>query len=126
MKRKAEVPSTPIVPDRAAKSRRVEPSSAPTVTGRSPKSKRIDILSRRRVSSSPFTRVDPPAFSKGGSHDGVPFSLDAALSGTVSSYKPVQSVDVLTLKESIPKTWIFDIREDTEGIKPDVSLHSHS
>jgi len=115
LKRKAEVPSTPVVPDRAAKSRRVGPSSAPTVTGRSPKSKRIGILSRRRVSSSPFTRVDPPAFSKGGSHGGVPFSLDAALSGTVSSYKPVQPVDVPTLEESIPKTWIFDIHEDTAG-----------
>jgi len=83
LKRKAEVPSTPVVPDRAAQSR---PSSAPTVTGRSSKSKRIGILSRRRVSSSPFTRVDPPAFS-----------------------------NVPTLEKSIPKTWIFDIREDTEG-----------
>lgn len=67
------------------------------------------------MSSSPFTRVDPPAFSKAGSHGGVPFSLDAALSGTVSSYKPVQPVEVPTLEESIPKTWIFDIHEDTEA-----------
>ncbi|MCJ1382853.1 hypothetical protein MMC17_005966 [Xylographa soralifera] len=88
------------------------PSSAPVAAGRSPKSKRIGILSRRRVSSSPFTRVDPLSF--GLSH-GLPFSIDAALSGTVSSYKakPVQAITVPTLEESIPNGWMFDIHEDT-------------
>ncbi|MCJ1402648.1 hypothetical protein MMC11_005868 [Xylographa trunciseda] len=88
------------------------PSSAPAAAGRSPKSKRIGILSRRRVSSSPFTRVDPPSF---GLSDGMPFSIDAALSGTVSSYKaePVQAITIPTLEESIPNGWMFDIHEDT-------------
>ncbi len=113
-KRKVEVPSTPVIPDRSPKIRHVGPSSAPTVAGRSPKSKRIGILSRRRVSSSPFTRVDPPSFSKGGSRTALPFSLDAALSGTVSSYKPAQPVEVPTLEESGPKSWMFDIYQDTE------------
>ncbi|MCJ1395347.1 hypothetical protein MMC18_009407 [Xylographa bjoerkii] len=88
------------------------PSSAPAAAGRSPKSKRIGILSRRRVSSSPFTRVDPPSF---GLSNGMPFSIDAALSGTVSSYKaePVQAITIPTLEESIPNGWMFDIHEDT-------------
>ena len=112
-KRKAETPLTPTIPDRQPKSRRAGASSAPTVAGRSPKSKRIGILSRRRVSSSPFTRVDPPSFSKDSARSGVPFSLDAALSGTVSSYKPAQPAEVLTLEESIPESWMFDIHQDT-------------
>ncbi|MCJ1316057.1 hypothetical protein MMC15_001377 [Xylographa vitiligo] len=90
----------------------VAPSSAPAAAGRSPKSKRIGILSRRRISSSPFTRVDPPSF---GLSNGMPFSIDAALSGTVPSYKgePVQAITVPTLEESVPNGWMFDIHEDT-------------
>ena len=87
-------------------------SSAPAAAGRSPKTKRIGILSRRRVSSSPFTRVDPPSF---GLSNGMPFSIDAALSGTVSSYRPepLQHVSVPTLEEAVPNGWMFDIHEDT-------------
>lgn len=90
------------------------PSSAPPAAGRSPKSKRFGILSRRRVSSSPFTRVDPPSFGQSQSNY-LPFSIDAALSGTVTSYKPepAQDVPVATLEESVPKGWMFDIHEDT-------------
>lgn len=90
----------------------IAPSSAPPAAGRSPKSKRAGILSRRRVSSSPFTRVDPPSF---GVSNGLPFSIDAALSGTVASYKPepVQHVHVPTLQEAVPKNWMFEIHEDT-------------
>ena len=45
----------------------------------------------------------------------MPFSIDAALSGTVSSYKaePAQASNVPTLEESIPNGWMFDIHEDT-------------
>ena len=45
----------------------------------------------------------------------MPFSIDAALSGTVSSYKPepVQAIAVPTLDESLPSGWMFDIHEDT-------------
>ena len=88
------------------------PSSAPAAAGRSPKSKRIGILSRRRVSSSPFTRVDPPSV---GLSRGMPFSIDAALSGTVSSYKAesVRATTISTLEDSAPDGWMFDIHEDT-------------
>ena len=46
----------------------------------------------------------------------MPFSIDAALSGTVSSYKPepLQHVSVPTLGEAVPNGWMFDIHEDTE------------
>lgn len=92
----------------------VQPASAPAATGRSPKSKRIGILSRRRVSSSPFTRVDPPSF---GSSNGLPFSIDAALSGSVSTYNPNQPPNPHLLAKSSRKAqqkkWMFDIHEDT-------------
>ena len=110
-------PRTIITPRRldAARSttrKVVAPSSAPAAAGRSPKSKRVGILSRRRVSASPFTRVDPPSF---GLSNGLPFSIDAALAGTVASYKPepLQTVSVPLLEESVPKSWMFDIHEDT-------------
>ena len=83
-------------------------NSAPAAAGRSPKSKRVGILSRRRVSSSPFTRVDPPSY---GSTNGLPFSIDAALAATVPQAKPEPVTS--TLDESVPKGWLFDIHEDT-------------
>ena len=45
----------------------------------------------------------------------MPFSIDAALSGTVSSYRPepLQHVSVPTLEEAVPNSWMFDIHEDT-------------
>ena len=97
-----------------------QPSSAPaalTEAGRkSPvKSKRVGILSRHRVSSSPVTRVNPPAC---GLNQGLPFSIDAALSSTVATFQstPIQDVapvPVATIDESIPPSWQFDIYEDT-------------
>ena len=107
-------------------------SSAPAVAGRSPQKKkgRAGILSRRRISSSPFTRVDPPAFGvahTSSTSNGLPFSIDAALSGTVPSLAPkpkakVQHVEPATapitdaaavLEESMPNSWMFEIHEDT-------------
>ena len=90
-----------------------QPSSAPAAAGGSPKSKRhgIRILSRRRGSSSPFTRIDPPSF---GSSNGLPFSIDTLLSSTVTSYRPQKPNEILTLDETHPKGWIFDIHEDGE------------
>lgn len=100
-KRKAEDTVTPA----AGTKRRAEPSSAPAPAGRSPKNKRIGILSRRRMTTSPFTRVDPPSSSTESTH-GLPFSIDAALAGTVPKYK--------TKSKSTPgKGWHFDIHEDT-------------
>ncbi|KAL3959367.1 hypothetical protein ACCO45_007529, partial [Purpureocillium lilacinum] len=62
------------------------PVSAPA--GRSPtRGKRSGILSSRRRSG-PYARVDPPSFSLGNPSSAAPFSLDAALKGTLSSYVP--------------------------------------
>ena len=99
-KRKAEESVTPT----AGIKRRAEPSSAPTPAGRSPKHKRIGILSRRRLTTNSFTRVNPPS-STVESTNGLPFSIDAALAGTVPKYKP---------KSTHGKGWHFDIHEDTK------------
>jgi hypothetical protein len=98
--------------------------SAPA--GRSPTRKRIGILNRRRTASS-FTRVDPPKFSIAGpvSSTAAPFSIAAALSGTIPSYREKQastSAWAKTSSSSIPRSilepeyqsgWFFDIHEDT-------------
>lgn len=97
--------------------------STPINTSRgSPKNKRIHAISKRRASSSPFRRIDPPTFSQ--SSPTVPFSIDAALSGTISGYTPKSSVTatpatapaqpaVSTLEDSMPNSWFFEIHEDT-------------
>lgn len=117
-----EAPTTPVYPASSPTPRNID--SAPAVAGRSPKSKRIGILSRRRMTTSPFTRVNPPSFSGNGIQGGLPFSIDAALSGTVPSYRPnpvqakeVQPKEFCTLEESIPKGWMFDIYEETEEMQ---------
>ncbi|KAG9235169.1 hypothetical protein BJ875DRAFT_399589 [Amylocarpus encephaloides] len=95
------------------------PLSAPA--GRSPTRKRIGILNRRKTAS-PFTRVDPPKFAAPGA--GLGFSIDAALSGTISSRKaaaatpnvPLQDNAHLipTLHQRVPRdSWFFEIHEDT-------------
>ena len=91
------------------------PVSAPA--GRSPtRGKRSGILSNRRRTAGPYSRVDPPAFNLGSG--GAPFSLDAALKGTIPSYgaRPkAPSKDALAdLHEAEMKpSWFFDIHEDT-------------
>jgi hypothetical protein len=92
----------------------------------SPKHNRISAISKRRASSSPFRRVDPPSFNQ--SSPAVPFSIDAALSGTISGYTPKPTIAstpvttpvtapaqpaVSTLEDSMPKGWFFEIHEDT-------------
>ena len=99
----AMTPSNEIQP-----SKRAQPSSAPAPAGRSPKSKKAGILSRRRMTASPFTRINPPSFSTGDSHTGVPFSIDAALAGTMSGYKSKSKS-----KSTHRKSWQFEIHEDT-------------
>lgn len=113
-KRKAEDTVTPA----AGIKRRAEPSSAPAPipVGRSPKSKRIGILSRRRMTTSPYTRVNPPSSSVGESKNGLPFSIDAALAGTVPKYKA---------KPTHRKGWQFEIHEDTD-LDEDTNLMEHS
>lgn len=103
-----------------------KPLSAPA--GRSPTRKRAGILNRRRTSAegTPYTRVDPPKFSIGAASDNAaPFSIAAALSGTIPSYSaraqvsepsaqstpvPQCELDLASKKDS----WFFEIHEDTE------------
>jgi hypothetical protein len=91
--------------------------SAPA--GRSPTRKRVGILNRRRTAS-PFTRVDPPQFSIGRPVTSAPFSIAAALGGTIPSYR--QRTHSPCKQEKIPSSlhelevkagWFFDIHEDT-------------
>ncbi|POR31921.1 Uncharacterized protein TPAR_07868, partial [Tolypocladium paradoxum] len=91
------------------------PLSAPA--GRSPtRAKRSGILSNRRRTVGPYARVDPPSFNLDSSS---PFSLDAALKGTIPSYgaRPqpaARSSAVPDLHEPDMKaSWFFDIHEDT-------------
>ena len=127
-KRKAEAISTPPTDTTPPpKARRID--SAPAVAGRSPKGKRIGILSRRRMTSSPFTRINPPSFISADTQSGLPFSIDAALSATVPSYnvKAAQHVEVRTLDETIPQGWMFNIHEDSKGEEVDIIIgHSAS
>lgn len=96
----------------------------------SPKHKRVGLLSnrisgekdlKRRHSSSPYRRIDP-ASSKRSSLSSIPFSIDAALSGTISSYTPAAEPAVPAVqndapaaleKKPMPSTWFFEIHEDT-------------
>lgn len=104
-------PSRPIATPRS----RVSPGilgSAPRTApaGRSPPRKRNG---GKRLSA-PFARVMPPALSAGS----MPFSIDAALSGSVSSYNPTAKAayerEVDSLQASSKSTsWYFDIHEDT-------------
>lgn len=90
--------------------------------GRSPV-KRNGLMSHRRKVS----RINPPSFPNGGGQGvSLPFSLDAALSGTVSSYTPKVATKVpLMLDNSIPASWKFTIYEETEGQQKDTIL-AHS
>lgn len=86
--------------------------------GRSPfRGKRIGILSSRRRTASPFTRVDPPVFGLSKSNSSAPFSLDAALKGTIPSYTrrttTTAKSDLSDFNEGMKSSWFFDIHEDT-------------
>ena len=107
------------------------PSTLSAPAGRSPtRGKRNGLLSSRRRAPGQFSRVDPPQFSLGAA---APFSLDAALKGTIPSYaartsaKPASapalaptsapdssSESFSSLNEPEMKaSWFFDIHEDT-------------
>lgn len=101
-KRKAE-DSEDAATRTANMKRRAEPYSAPAPAGRSPKHKRIGILSRRRMT----TRVNPPSSSAVEPTNALPFSIDAALSGTVPK-------STLSSKAPHGKGWQFDIHEDSK------------
>ncbi|USW51675.1 hypothetical protein Slin15195_G049940 [Septoria linicola] len=101
---KSMPPPTMRTPLRANVSSPRAPSTAPA--GRSPKRKLAGMKSQRRISA-PFGRVDPPSFS---SASALPFSLDAALNGSLPSAKKSEGA---TIAESMPKNWFFEIYEDT-------------
>ncbi|KAL6722010.1 hypothetical protein ACLMJK_001115 [Lecanora helva] len=106
-KRKAdELTVTPT--NEARSTKRAQPSSAPAPAGRSPKGKKAGILSRRRMTASPFTRINPPSTTTTQSNASVPFSIDAALAGTVPAYKNKGKS-----KTTLRKSWNFEIYEDT-------------
>ncbi|KXX75600.1 hypothetical protein MMYC01_206567 [Madurella mycetomatis] len=97
-------------------------AASPSLTapaGRSPTrgAKRMGILSRRRTQ-----RIDPPSFGLGAT---APFSLDAALKGTIPSYSgslrtssrssssSISSSSDLLPQSDTKSSWFFDIHEDT-------------
>ncbi|KAI1479704.1 hypothetical protein F4774DRAFT_113815 [Daldinia eschscholtzii] len=102
-------------------SARSTPLSAPA--GRSPtRGKRTGILSSRQRTKA-FSRVNPPSFGSS-SASSAPFSLDAALKGTIPSYtgrngssstkSSSSSLDLGSLHEGeMKQSWFFDIHEDT-------------
>ncbi|GAB7360627.1 hypothetical protein MBLNU230_g0507t1 [Neophaeotheca triangularis] len=96
-------------PARANMSSPRAPLTAPA--GRSPKRK---TTTSRRISA-PYTRVDPPfSRSTGSSSSSMPFSLDAALSGTLSSKAPApKAAEPSTTAAPMPKNWFFEIYEDS-------------
>lgn len=96
--------------------------SAPA--GRSLPNKRVSALSKKRTSLSPYSRIDPPTFvspkKSSSSRASLPFSIDAALHGTVSNDSkgiPLTPTVAGVLNEShrkpMPKSWQFEIYEDS-------------
>ena len=91
--------------------RRAEPVTAPPApTGRSPKHKRIGILQRRRATGNSITRINPP-----GASSNAPFSLNAALAGTIS---------MKSKTKSSKKGYDFEIYEDSE-VEHNANLMQH-
>jgi hypothetical protein len=116
-------PKSQVAKLNASRTKPSTPLSAPA--GRSPTrgSKRSGILSSRRRTGGSYTRVDPPTFNLGlgnlsASSSPAPFSLDAALKGTISSYAPPPPPPKRTLDDALDApdmkaSWFFDIHEDT-------------
>lgn len=102
-------PKSPTKKLNSSLSKAASPKSAPA--GRSPTrgNNRVGILNRRRTGT--FARVDPPSFNR----LSAPFSLDAALKGTVPSYAPRASASraASSRGSSGKASWFFDIHEDT-------------
>ena len=118
------MPPPPTIPSRLNTSARANMSSLRTPltapAGRSPKRKAAGLNKNRRVSA-PFSRIDPPFGSRNAST--LPFSLDAALSGTFSNAAPKSAG--ATIQESMPKNWFFDIYEDSpEEVAHNLLEHS--
>ncbi len=117
----------PKSPAARLKAKATAPTPLTAPAGRSPTraSKRMGILSRRRTQ-----RPDPPSFKL--SSASVPFSLDAALKGTIPSYSgsirrsnkasrggaaasapAAAALDFFFPTSDKESSWCFDIHEDT-------------
>lgn len=108
------LPSESPAPRHRTRLARSSPVVAPA--GRSPTlGKRAGILSSRRRISAPLSHVDPRAFAHGSA---APFSLDAALRGTIPGYgscskMPIVDVPTNLHEPEVKASWFFDIHEDT-------------
>ena len=97
-KRKADNAESLSSSEPSLKRKLVEESAPIVPLGRSPPRKAVGLLSRRRAGSS-YKRIDPP-----GSSSSIPFSIGAALAGTV----PLKHK-----KKASSKRWDFQIYEDS-------------
>ncbi|KAH0840542.1 hypothetical protein FOPE_05844 [Fonsecaea pedrosoi] len=89
----------------------VKPSSTPVsapAAGRSPTRKRSGLLQSRK-------RFNPPPFSS--STQSPTLSLSAALNGTKKSRVQSRKLQKATIESSKPKSWFFDIYEETEEVQ---------
>ncbi|KOS17060.1 hypothetical protein ESCO_005854 [Escovopsis weberi] len=100
-----------------------KPSAYSAPAGRSPPSlnRRPGPLASRRRTFGSYTRIDPPSFGPGSSAS-APFSLDAALKGTIAGYaprttpppkRPSLSKVAKLLQPETKSSWFFDIHEDS-------------
>lgn len=96
------LPATPRI---ETVNRNTTPLSAPPAAGRSPTRKRLGLQRPRQ-------RFVPPTLST----KSPSLSITAALNGTVAQKKARK---VRTLDESKPKSWFFDIYEETEAVQSD-------
>ena len=109
------LPSRLTTPTRANMSSPRAPMTAPA--GRSPKRKAAGGIQKSRRISAPFSRVDPP-FASRTIGSALPFSLDAAIHGSLNTSSapvaaPTPRSHEATIQESMPKNWFFEIYEDT-------------
>lgn len=106
-----EVPAPIITPYSAPAGREIKPL----------KHKRVGLLSIKRPSLSPYKRIDPPARIPKKSSGGLPFSIDAAISGTVGPQ--MAQTKVPKLSKAMPNAWFFDIYEDTSDEEATIIMH---
>lgn len=88
------------------------PLTAPA--GRSPKSKRDK--GRRLSAHTPTTRIDHSTLSRSSARNGLPFSIDAALTASLKTPAPIAATlpkPAPSVEESMPSSWFFAIHEDT-------------
>ncbi|KAK5056784.1 hypothetical protein LTR84_012316 [Exophiala bonariae] len=80
------------------------PASAPAAAGRSPTRKRQGgLLQSRKRFVPPSFGTKPPSLS-----------MSAALSGTLANRKPKEARQSATIEDSKPKSWFFEIYEESE------------